>query len=123
MITIWIHVIVILYLMAHITLYQMYYPMLLNRTHQKFKDSRAIKVLNIKLHYMSNKFYEFMFAFLIYFFGVSNLVLPSISNSLVMVITQTLTILLSLYFFYMQAYVLSSYEKAIVHANKNLKKT
>ena len=74
MITIWIHVIVILYLMAHITLYQMYYPMLLNRTHQKFKDSRAIKVLNIKLHYMSNKFYEFMFAFLIYFFGVSNLV-------------------------------------------------
>lgn len=108
--------------MAHITVYQLYYPMLLDRTKATFKGSKSTKRLGGKLDYMSNKFYQFMLVFMLYFFYVGAMLLPSITNLPIFYVTQFLTVIISLYFFYMQKYVLMSYEKAIIHANKNLKK-
>ena len=122
MISSYIQAIIILYLMAHITLYQWYYSLLMVRTTKEYKDNPKVKKLKIELKYMSNKFYHMMMAFIVYFWITSGGIIPAIANPVISYTTQAICVLTGLFFLYIQKFVLNSYERAIISANKNLQK-
>jgi len=123
MISSYIQATIILYLMAHITLYQWYYSLLMVRTTKEYKENPKVKKFQGDLKYMSSKFYYMMMAFVVYFWITAGGIIPAIVNPVISYTTQAICVITGLFFFYIQKFVLNSYERAIISANKNLQKT
>ena len=123
MISSYIQAFIILYLMAHITLYQWYYSLLMDRTTSEYKENPDVKKHHSNLKYMSNKFYIMMLVFVVYYWIAFGNIIPAINNSIVSYTTQAVCVLGGLFFLYLQKFVLNYYEKVIMLANKNLQKS
>jgi len=92
------------------------------RTTKEYKENPKVKKFQGDLKYMSSKFYYMMMAFVVYFWITSGGIIPSIANPIISYTTQSVCVLTGFFFFYIQKFVLNSYERAIISANKNLQK-